>query len=70
MSKRTIILFAVGLLAIAAGVVSMFFEHKKEVDDLNDIIDGIKPLPEKKPKKDKEQPITIATEDNGSGKTE
>jgi uncharacterized protein YxeA len=66
MSKRTIIIFAIAVLAIIAGAASMYFENKKLVDDANDIINGPdepKQKPEPKPKQKSAPVITDLKED-------
>lgn len=72
MSKRTIIIFAVAILAIFAGIASMYFEYKKTIDDANDVIAGTEPepkaKPEPKPKAKPEPVVNQTTESNGTGK--
>jgi uncharacterized protein YoxC len=67
MKKRTLIIFAVAILAIVAGVVSMYFEYKKTIDEANDIIASTEP--EIKPKAEKKKVIVepVNTPDNGTG---
>ena len=68
MSKRTIIIFTIAILAIIAGAASMYFDNKKTVDEANDIINGEQP--EVKPKAEKKaKPVIneVTPPDNGTG---
>jgi uncharacterized protein YxeA len=71
MSKRTIIIGVVAMLAIIAALLSMYFEYKSTIDEANRIING-ETEPEPKPKPTKVKAVKVEnieplrTEENGT----
>lgn len=70
-SKRTIIIFVVGVLAVAAALVSLYLEKQAEIEDLESINDEItarprRKKPEPEPEPGKAEMTVTKPENDGS----